>query len=523
MSEESDNEDEDDEEDLSFLLGGLSSNDIDASAWENESDHRDGSDESEVQQPSVGKQTILPTPSTTTATSLLSPAVTLVVDHCRRLPRQHATPSVDDAPDAETQNIFTHAYKCSGYCSPQHRIERPPVRVAPFPAGKGNGLVAARRIVRGEVIYTERAAASCQVPGAAVRACQFCFRSLEPARAACATTAAAAASDERLPRDELWPVLDVEWKDADETIDKYGRMRCGRCDSWFCSTHCRDCLQKEYGSCCTLKRIVKELPSLLRQHDDGDDEFVAFVHPSIALVMRMWIFDLLHYRKEGTPSTLWNDLCGEAVDVTSLELGIRETSSQEGDTVSYTLQPVYDHLLNVYYVTEDERAVFSLEHFLALVAKAARNGFGIYTQSPFEVYYAALLRSCGGRGTSLHRDLCRQVALALGSEEGVLDRGMQTAVQERVAAEIVALFQLTARVNHSCSPNAVVQSQQFMDHHIDVVATKDIETGEEITISYIAGVEDAGGGRLRKRRARRQRELQAKYLFTCNCPICKNE
>ena len=149
--------------------------------------------------------------------------------------------------------------------------------------------------------------------------------------------------------------------------------------------------------------------------------------------------------------------------------------------------------------------------------KAARNGFGILTQSPFKSYYAALLRSAGGRGSDKHEALKEQVARALGSETGQLERGMDRKIEEVVAVEIAAIFPLTARINHACQPNAQVRSQEFVDCHMDLVALKDIEEGEEITISYILTRDGA------RHRRSRQRELEAKYLFTCDCALCQDD
>jgi SET domain-containing protein len=91
---------------------------------------------------------------------------------------------------------------------------------------------------------------------------------------------------------------------------------------------------------------------------------------------------------------------------------------------------------------------------------------------------------------------------------------MDRMVEEKVAPWIAGIFTLTAHLNHSCDePNAMVVSQEFVDAHIDLVATRDIQKGEEILISYIQGVQQ-------KSTNQRRRELEAKYLFTCGCNKC---
>jgi hypothetical protein len=76
---------------------------------------------------------------------------------------------------------------------------------------------------------------------------------------------------------------------------------------------------------------------------------------------------------------------------------------------------------------------------------------------------------------------------------------------------IVGLFTLIARINHSCDPNAEVRSQEYTDCHVDLVAKRPIEPGEEITISYI---------RESTAKVKRLRALESKYLFACDCSKC---
>jgi hypothetical protein len=199
----------------------------------------------------------------------------------------------------------------------------------------------------------------------------------------------------------------------------------------------------------------------------------------------------------------------------------------------------------------EDRHVLSLEFFHRLAAISARNGFAVTPQSSFRAYHAALLRAAGGRGTDCHNEIMRQVAMALGSKDGALSRDMDRQVEEKVryiekplhsldvcllyisptivhlftlyiqcTVQVVALFSLTARINHSCDPCAEVRNQEFVDCHIDLVAKRDILYGEETTISYINIGRMAG--KVATDRHRRMRELQAKYLFTCDCVRCRN-
>ncbi|KAL2061305.1 hypothetical protein VTL71DRAFT_7578, partial [Oculimacula yallundae] len=72
------------------------------------------------------------------------------------------------------------------------------------------------------------------------------------------------------------------------------------------------------------------------------------------------------------------------------------------------------------------------------------------------------------------------------------------------------VFQLASRFNHSCIPNihnaynATINKETFH-------AIRDIEAGEELTVSYIFGIHS---------RSERQAQL-SKWGFQCTCPVCE--
>ena len=65
------------------------------------------------------------------------------------------------------------------------------------------------------------------------------------------------------------------------------------------------------------------------------------------------------------------------------------------------------------------------------------------------------------------------------------------------------------RINHACDPNAYFQSSQS-SLAARVIAFRDIEPGEELSLSYV----DVG-----KTHEERQRALQ-RWGFTCTCAMC---
>jgi hypothetical protein len=230
------------------------------------------------------------------------------------------------------------------------------------------------------------------------------------------------------------------------------------------------------------------------------------------LTAQLFCHAVTYYRRHDSSlkGRVLSGFCGTADNLAALELGI-----QEGEDGEYTLEALYQALVDILEIVPSESKTLSLELLHTLAAKAGRNGFGLLTQSPFKTYHAALLRQSISRDSPQHQAHIQQIASTLFGKDH-LERGMDRLIEALVAPEIAAVFALTARCNHSCNPNAQVQSQEFVDAHIDLVALEEIAAGQEILISYIAVGSNVG----KKSRIQRQRELQAKYLFVCDCSKC---
>lgn len=395
---------------------------------------------------------------------------------------------------------FEYSYRCTGDSPFDVRLESPPVRIVDLGPRRGNGLVVTSPIPRGSVVYTERAAAATQVPPVHVQACQYCFRSLE----------SITALSDRLPCPDLWPIPLLQVQDTMKDVngnlqlDVFGRVRCGSCQSLYCSKQHYETFCKEYASCCQVASIQEAVVAMSEGH-------TVAVQAAVALGARLFAQVVQYFRlnKERIEGHFLDGFCGTASDLSGLELGEQDSTGQ------YTLQPLYGSIASILELTSMEQKTLSLELFHTIAAQAARNGFGLLTQSPFKVYYAALLRKSTSRDSEEHRENMRLVAQALVGQDS-LQRGMDRDIEAKVAPEICAVFPLTARCNHSCEPNAQVRSQEFVDFHIDVVALRDLAVGDELLISYIP----VGAGVGKRSTVQRRRELQAKYLFCCECPMC---
>ena len=75
-----------------------------------------------------------------------------------------------------------------------------------------------------------------------------------------------------------------------------------------------------------------------------------------------------------------------------------------------------------------------------------------------------------------------------------------------------ALFPTIARINHECVPNAQANFQEEMGS-FNVHATRNIEEGEEVSLSYLP----VDGLALREERVGK---LETGYGFVCGCPAC---
>ena len=458
--------------------------------------------------------------------------------------------------------------------TPTGSLQEPAVRIVDMTLqNKGFGLVATQRIRKGDVIITEKAAVASQLPVPqgegqtstsnghsndwkntlfSVRACQQCFRSLEPISALGSLSTTQTPTEIPLP--ECWPIAEYgtsiihcddngDGDNYDETtkpLAKYtvdsmsGRVQCHNCRALFCHKFCRQQHLNVYGSCCDCTNAVRAVVG------DPQQE----VSEPLVLASRIFVRLLHQYRSSAPPTndsnkatlnsgetwrlgTFLQGLCGDSSDIDALEIGQPVVpDNQNNDNfqqqhTSYSVKPLFEKLCKLLQISEAEQSTLSLEHFQQVSAIVARNTHCVTTQNPFRQYYNALLRKAGGRGTDRHQELARQVAKALGSSDGTMQRSMDNDVAEKCAVQIMALFALTARCNHSCDPNAEVRSEEYMDNVIDLVAKRDIQMGEEITISYINLRDSRSGSHLPYHK--RQRELHAKYMFRCTCQRCIEE
>jgi hypothetical protein len=78
--------------------------------------------------------------------------------------------------------------------------------------------------------------------------------------------------------------------------------------------------------------------------------------------------------------------------------------------------------------------------------------------------------------------------------------------------EIGCMYRYISRINHSCQPN-VYWSYMEQEHTLAIVATRDLDPGEELLVDY-CGHDDSWQG------TERRDHLSLFYGFDCRCAIC---
>ncbi len=174
-----------------------------------------------------------------------------------------------------------------------------------------------------------------------------------------------------------------------------------------------------------------------------------------------------------------HQMCGDATDINLLEIGDEEilvpcSNGQNTVRSHYSLKRNYDRISNLLQLTEMEQQMYNVTYLERLVSIAARNGFDIKTESPFEAYYRAILRQsivAGGRNTEEHRNVVSQILSCLAGEDFHIDRRTIDAnLSEVCCVSALALFPLLSKINHSCQPNVEVQHGLFKECIVDLVA-----------------------------------------------------
>jgi len=281
------------------LLGGLSSEATAITEWKEEKE--DDSDSNNV------KNETASAPSST------------AIHHQQTILHSITKNILDKNSSTENKEIFKRAFQLSL----SGQILKFPVQIVDqSKLNQGNILIATSSILKGQVIFTERALEGAQVPFGhcssiyTVRACQHCFKSLEPASCLSKESSDSDATSIHnndadhgnssgnctgtgtIPMPELWPVPEYDsmeesnkhgkklTKDSQDIGREHlnlmkadrrsGRMTCtnSECGAIFCSRFCAKSHLETMGSCCGCAKAIQKLVhmhTVCCDKEDGQD------------------------------------------------------------------------------------------------------------------------------------------------------------------------------------------------------------------------------------------------------------
>ncbi|XP_060076891.1 histone-lysine N-trimethyltransferase SMYD5-like [Ylistrum balloti] len=359
------------------------------------------------------------------------------------------------------------------------------VEIRQIDLSKGKGLFATKDFKKGDVLFEERPIVSSQFLWNEFynyTACEYCLKSLETAETQC----------QRLTEN---PSLSLPFPECCEAQPAQYVM-CPQCQVVYCCDGCRTAAWTEYHRtlCMGPSRhdghhplaqlgetwrnihfppetssimLLAKMIAIVKQSDDGISKFSQFVN--------------LPVNKE---EEIAHKLLGEDFKQ-PLEL-LRQMVTE----------CLFEETIQQWYTPEGFRSLFAL---------IGMNGQGI-----------------GSSAISVWVKNCEKLQLSDEDKQrldGLIDQMYEDL--DRVSGTFLncegsGLYRLQSACNHSCLPNAEI-TFPHNNHCLALVATEDIQTEEEICISYL---NECNIGRSRHSR---QKILRENYLFHCGCTRCAAE
>jgi hypothetical protein len=361
----------------------------------------------------------------------------------------------------------------------------PGVEVKMCDGKKGKGLFATQPFKEGDTIFTEVPLVSAQFSWNELykyAACEFCLRSLETA-------------EEMSRRLSDNPALVLPHPECCG-VDKSTYTCCPQCQVRYCCEACRVAAWDKYhkilcqgGSREDQEHPLNRLQEAWRNiHYPPETAGVMLLAKMAAMVKASADPSAVLQRFGGFVHTTVN----EDEEIVHKLLGDQFRSQLE------VLCPLAREAL----YHEDIQQWLTPEGFRSWLALVGTNGQGIGSSS-----ISTWVKNCE--------------ALQLPDEEREqLDAFIDQLYQDldKVSGIFLncdgsGLFELQSACNHSCLPSAEINFLHG-DHTLTLRALRDIESGEEICISYLDECN------IDRSRHSRQKMLRENYLFSCACPRC---
>ncbi|KAK3919604.1 SET and MYND domain-containing protein 5 [Frankliniella fusca] len=355
---------------------------------------------------------------------------------------------------------------------------------------KGKGLFAVRAFKAGEIVFEEQPLVCCQFAwnqAYGYLSCDYCMRPLESA-------------EENARRLSGKPELVLPYPQCCVTA-KNQHTECGACGVRYCSVSCLEQAWAKYHR--TLCTQARTRDASLGQHplDMLNDAWKQMHYPpettSIMLLAR--IIAMIHQENDK-----------ERIMHTFMQFCHRVVNHEDeiahkllGEQFQGQLEMLRTLILQALPSDNASHNWLTPEGFRSLVALVGTNGQGVGTSSLSEWVKKVSALS-----------LAPPDKQALDVFINKLYDDLEEVVGSFLNCEGSALYSLQSSCNHSCIPNAE-PSFPYSDFRLVMTATRNIQPGDEITISYLDECT------LERSRHSRLKMLRENYLFNCQCIKCE--
>uniref|UniRef100_A0A7S4CB43 SET domain-containing protein n=1 Tax=Eutreptiella gymnastica TaxID=73025 RepID=A0A7S4CB43_9EUGL len=341
-----------------------------------------------------------------------------------------------------------------------------------------------KRVKKGTTIFKEAPVVSVQsvLNEESVPACHHCMKSL------------VMFEDLRLPTAmqgliKDWPGLAASRKP----------VRCKGCSARFCSTKCLEQAKKEYHAVqCNLNApAFRKFDDwcrnavLAHKTDAGLLQLMDVIISAVRLAAKMFCVVV--------QSHVDNNISIEQ-SIQPFAPFVHGHAGINQDHLAFDYRPAFVLLRSALLSNGREglpalSEFLNLEQFLKMVRRVALSCAKV-TSNPFLMFCERV----ANRGSP-------QLLLALDS--------VAASKMDETEACGVGLFHLHASINHSCSPNVHLVSEEFLDHSMAIVAIADLRSGDEVLSNYLPSADLP----LKER----QQRLKECYEFQCHCTLCSTQ
>ncbi|KAH8861775.1 SET and MYND domain-containing protein 5 [Schistosoma japonicum] len=383
---------------------------------------------------------------------------------------------------------------------------------------RGRGLVAAQSINTEDILFTEDPLICCQFSWNKLygyKACDHCLRPLE-------------SSEENVQRLTNNPTFTLPYSEASFQCNQI--VQCPTCLTNYCSQNCLDSAALTYHSVMCMGLIESENENPLKKLDII---WRQFHYPpesgTIFLLVRIAAACLSACIMASSPSLHIVEALKQFISSTSAPTNENTSVLYHqllGDQFVTRIEQIHNAFVEVLlflcqkfsHATSCEECIQTLQkaglnsllekhHFTSALCLISRNGQGIATSA-----LSVWVNQAGKIVSTMNEQTSKEFDLFVNRLYEAIDDHVGSFLDN----EGVGLYYYQSRINHSCSPNAVIRFSG-VNSQLSVVALTAIQEGEEVTISYL---DDCLQSRSRHTR---RKYLSSNYLFWCDCPKCEME